>query len=31
MGNGLPYWVNHVAFDCHDIGGLEECKQRWLD
>ncbi|WP_185059876.1 VOC family protein [Pseudonocardia eucalypti] len=31
IGNGLPYWVNHVAFDCHDIGGLEACKQRWLD
>lgn len=28
--NGLPYWVNHVAFDCQDIGGLERCKQRWL-
>lgn len=31
MGNGLPYWVNHIAFDCKDIGGLEECKRRWLD
>jgi catechol 2,3-dioxygenase-like lactoylglutathione lyase family enzyme len=31
MGSGLPYWINHVAFDCHDIGGLERCKQRWLD
>jgi catechol 2,3-dioxygenase-like lactoylglutathione lyase family enzyme len=31
MGNGLPYWINHVAFDCKDIGGLERCKQRWLD
>lgn len=31
MGNGLPYWINHVAFDCKDIGGLEQCKQRWLD
>ena len=31
MGNGLPYWINHVAFDCEDIGGLEACKQRWLD
>jgi len=19
MGNGLPYWINHIAFDCHDI------------
>lgn len=31
MGNGLPYWINHIAFDCKDIGGLEEKKQRWLD
>jgi catechol 2,3-dioxygenase-like lactoylglutathione lyase family enzyme len=31
MGSGLPYWINHVAFDCHDIGVLERCKQRWLD
>jgi catechol 2,3-dioxygenase-like lactoylglutathione lyase family enzyme len=30
-GVGLPYWVNHLAFDCKDIGGLEEHKQRWLD
>jgi catechol 2,3-dioxygenase-like lactoylglutathione lyase family enzyme len=30
-GANLPYWVNHIAFDCGDIGGLEECKQRWLD
>jgi catechol 2,3-dioxygenase-like lactoylglutathione lyase family enzyme len=30
-GAGLPYWVNHIAFDCHDIGGLESAKQRWLD
>jgi catechol 2,3-dioxygenase-like lactoylglutathione lyase family enzyme len=31
MANGLPYWINHIAFDCKDIGGLEEHKQRWLD
>ena len=31
MGNGLPYWINHIAFDCKDIGGLADCKQRWLD
>lgn len=31
MGNGLPYWINHIAFDCKDIGGLETYKQRWLD
>jgi len=30
-GAGLPYWVNHLAFDCKDIGGLEVAKQRWLD
>jgi catechol 2,3-dioxygenase-like lactoylglutathione lyase family enzyme len=30
-GAGLPYWVNHLAFDCEDIGGLEMAKQRWLD
>jgi catechol 2,3-dioxygenase-like lactoylglutathione lyase family enzyme len=30
-GTGLPYWVNHLAFDCKDIGGLERAKQRWLD
>jgi catechol 2,3-dioxygenase-like lactoylglutathione lyase family enzyme len=31
MANGLPYWINHIAFDCQDIGGLERAKQRWLD
>jgi catechol 2,3-dioxygenase-like lactoylglutathione lyase family enzyme len=31
MANGLPYWINHIAFDCYDIGGLEAHKQRWLD
>jgi catechol 2,3-dioxygenase-like lactoylglutathione lyase family enzyme len=31
IGNGLPYWINHIAFDCQDIGGLEDCKQRWID
>lgn len=30
-GAGLPYWVNHIAFDCQNIGRLEEHKQRWLD
>jgi catechol 2,3-dioxygenase-like lactoylglutathione lyase family enzyme len=30
-GAGLPYWVNHLAFDCKDIGGLEFAKQRWID
>lgn len=31
IGNGLPYWVNHIAFDCHDIDGLRAAQQRWLD
>lgn len=31
IGNGLPYWINHIAFDCQNIGGLEDCNQRWLD
>ena len=31
MASGLPYWINHIAFDCDDIGGLEEHKQVWLD
>ncbi len=30
-GVGLPYWINHVAFDCKDIGGLKHAMQRWLD
>ncbi len=30
-GAGLPYWINHIAFDCRDIGGLEEATQRWLE
>lgn len=31
MSNGLPYWINHIAFDCRDVGTLERYKQRWLD
>jgi catechol 2,3-dioxygenase-like lactoylglutathione lyase family enzyme len=31
IAGDLPYWINHIAFDCHDIGGLENAKQRWLD
>jgi catechol 2,3-dioxygenase-like lactoylglutathione lyase family enzyme len=31
ISNGLPYWVNHIAFDCRDIGGLHECQERWLE
>ncbi|GFG72001.1 VOC family protein [Mycolicibacter senuensis] len=30
-GVGLPYWVNHIAFECHDAGKLDQHKQRWLD
>ena len=30
-GAGLPYWINHIAFDSKDIGGLEMAMQRWLD
>src|ERR1700730_4824742 len=30
-GCGLPYWVNHVAFQCADREALEHKKQRWLD
>jgi catechol 2,3-dioxygenase-like lactoylglutathione lyase family enzyme len=30
-GVGLPYWINHVAFDCHDIGGLHAAMERWLE
>lgn len=31
IDNGLPYWTNHIAFDCKDIGGLGDFKQRWMD
>jgi len=31
VGAGLPYWVNHVAFQCPDREALEARKQRWLD
>lgn len=30
-GVGLPYWINHISFNCHDREGLEVCKKRWLD
>jgi catechol 2,3-dioxygenase-like lactoylglutathione lyase family enzyme len=30
-GCGLPYWVNHVAFQVSGREELEEKKQRWLD
>lgn len=30
-GVGLPYWVNHYAFECADRDSLEQRRQRWLD
>ena len=30
-GVGLPFWINHIAFDCKDEAGLEVAKKRWLD
>jgi catechol 2,3-dioxygenase-like lactoylglutathione lyase family enzyme len=30
-GAGLPYWINHLAFECHDIGGLHAAMERWLE
>lgn len=29
-GVGLPWWVNHFAFDVADLDELEEKKQHWL-
>jgi catechol 2,3-dioxygenase-like lactoylglutathione lyase family enzyme len=31
IGTGLPWWVNHVAFECADAESLEGHKKRWLD
>jgi catechol-2,3-dioxygenase len=31
VGCGLPYWVNHVAFQVRGAEELEAKKQRWLD
>jgi catechol 2,3-dioxygenase-like lactoylglutathione lyase family enzyme len=31
VGCGLPYWVNHVAFQVSGREQLEDKKQRWLD
>lgn len=28
---GLPYWINHVAFQVDDLDHLEKKKQQWLD
>jgi catechol 2,3-dioxygenase-like lactoylglutathione lyase family enzyme len=30
-GAGLPWWINHVAFECDGPEALEAHKQRWLD
>jgi len=30
-GQGLPLWVNHLAFRASDLGDLDTRKQRWLD
>jgi catechol 2,3-dioxygenase-like lactoylglutathione lyase family enzyme len=29
-GLGLPWWINHIAFEVADLEELEEKKQRWL-
>jgi catechol 2,3-dioxygenase-like lactoylglutathione lyase family enzyme len=29
-GLGLPWWVNHIAFEVADLAELEAKKQRWL-
>ena len=29
-GLGLPFWINHFAFEVADLDELEERKQRWL-
>jgi catechol 2,3-dioxygenase-like lactoylglutathione lyase family enzyme len=29
-GLGLPWWVNHIAFEVADLDELEVKKQRWL-
>jgi catechol 2,3-dioxygenase-like lactoylglutathione lyase family enzyme len=29
-GLGLPWWINHYAFEVADLAELEDKKQRWL-
>lgn len=29
-GLGLPWWINHIAFEVADLDELEEKKQKWL-
>ncbi|MEY2404777.1 MAG: hypothetical protein QOD38_2328, partial [Acidimicrobiaceae bacterium] len=29
-GLGLEVWVNHLAFAAHDLGDIDDRKQRWL-
>jgi catechol 2,3-dioxygenase-like lactoylglutathione lyase family enzyme len=30
VGLGLPWWINHVAFEVKDLEELEDKKQHWL-
>ncbi|MFE9924353.1 VOC family protein [Streptomyces sp. NPDC005774] len=30
VGLGLPWWINHIAFEVKDLTELEEKKQHWL-
>ena len=30
VGLGLPWWINHIAFEVKDLEELEEKKQHWL-
>jgi catechol 2,3-dioxygenase-like lactoylglutathione lyase family enzyme len=30
-GVGLPYFVNHISWNCKDYAGLELAKSRWLE
>ncbi|HVM97149.1 MAG TPA: VOC family protein [Candidatus Acidoferrales bacterium] len=30
-GQGLPVWVNHLAFRARDLGDIDSRKRRWLD
>lgn len=31
VGLGLPPWVNHLAFDAENLGGIEKARLRWLE
>lgn len=30
IGLGLPWWINHIAFEVKDLAELEQKKQHWL-